>query len=187
MIFFPILVTDKDPRLQHFRNKGIQVCFSAKALLLGWMYITPSPLHFKDFKSQGKLETGELKRKRRIEGLWLSGSVGRLSSTPAGTKPWIREGGKKETDPISSPQEHDGGIKAILKFNGPCRVSSTCNLSQAARSIHWKGPVLELHYCYCHSIYYNTVLLEEALQPAQMYRCLFVWFVTLLGTTSCNS
>lgn len=66
----------------------------------------------------------------------------RLSSTPAVTEPWIREARKKkETDPISSLREHDRGIKAILKFNGPCRFSSTCNLSQAARSVRWKEPV----------------------------------------------
>lgn len=67
MIFFFILITNKSPCLPHFRNKGIQVCFSAKELLLGWMCIAHSPLHFKDFKSQGKLETGEVKRKKRIE------------------------------------------------------------------------------------------------------------------------
>ncbi len=83
---------------------------------------------------------------------------------------------KKESDPISSLREHDRGIKAILKFNGPCRFPSTCNLSQAARSIRWKEPVLELHYC-CHCICYNAVLLEEALQPAHMWVCMsFVTF-----------
>lgn len=98
-----------------------------------------------------KEERGERrkKNKRREECLWLSGSVGRLSGTPAVTEPWIRKAGRKkekETDPISSLREHDRGIKAILKFNGPCRFPSTCNLSQAARSIRRKEPVLELYY-----------------------------------------
>lgn len=94
---------------------------------------------------------------------------------------------KKETDPISSLREHDRGIKAILKFNGPCRFPSTCNLSQAARSIHWKEPVLELHHCY-HCICYNAVLLEEALQPAHVCVCVsFFIFVDQSRTLKSNS
>lgn len=51
----------------------------------------------------------------------------------------VNKGGWEKNDPISSLREHDRGIKAILKFNGPCRFPSTCNLSQAARSIRWSS------------------------------------------------
>lgn len=84
---------------------------------------------------------------------------------------------KKESDPISSLREHDRGIKAILKFNGPCRFPSTCNLSQAARSIRRKEPVLELHYCCCHCICYNAVLLEGSTTTCT-YVSVCVSFVT---------
>lgn len=34
---------------------------------------------------------------------------------------WKKRTGKRKNDPISSLQEHDRGIKAILKFNGACK------------------------------------------------------------------
>lgn len=141
----------------------MQTCCSATAPLQGWMYSLSSPLHFKYLKSGGELEEEKKKKKRR------------MSVTVRQRWPFIQHTGghgavnkrsrkkKAETDPISSLREHDRGIKAILKFNGPCRFPSTCNLSQAARSIRWKQPVLELLYCCCYCIPHNAALLQEAL------------------------
>lgn len=147
-LFFSFLwhkTSNKDPRLQHWGYKRMQMCCSATATLRVWMCIVSSPLHFKYLKVWRRVRRQEEKEEEVEEGRRKE-KERRMSETVRQRRSFIQHTGghgavnkgsrekKKETDPISSLREHDRGIKAILKFNGPCRFPSTCNLSQPARS-----------------------------------------------------